>query len=157
MWGWPVCLIQKAMTAPRPVSTGLRALGWDVRTGYSTSRGERLSDRAFGHGGFTGTVLWIDPGLDLFFVFLSNRVHPDGKGAVNPLAGRIATIAAAAIDDRAGAASPGKPGNPAPATSRVLTGLDVLQRNRFVQLEGPRGGLLRSSPNIPSAFWRNAP
>lgn len=80
MWGWPVCLIQKAMTAPRPVATGLRALGWDVRTGYSTSRGERLSDRAFGHGGFTGTVLWIDPGLDLFFVFLSNRVHPDGKG-----------------------------------------------------------------------------
>ena len=56
-----------------------------------------MSDRAFGHGGFTGTAMWIDPELDLFVIFLSNRVHPDGKGSVNPLAGRIGTIAAAAI------------------------------------------------------------
>jgi hypothetical protein len=39
----------------------------------------------------------MDPGLDLFVIFLSNRVHPDGRGAVNPLAGRIGTIAADAI------------------------------------------------------------
>ena len=96
------------MTTPRPVSSGRRALGWDVRTGYSSSRGERLSERAFGHGGFTGTVLWIDPELDLFLVFLSNRVHPDGKGAVNPLAGKIAILAASAIDDSGGGASGGE-------------------------------------------------
>jgi CubicO group peptidase (beta-lactamase class C family) len=58
----------------------LRGLGWDKRSSYSSNRGELLSDSAFGHGGFTGTVLWIDPDLDLFFIFLSNRVHPDGKG-----------------------------------------------------------------------------
>ena len=70
-----------------------------MRTAYSINRGDRLSDQAFGHGGFTGTVLWIDPQLDLFFVFLSNRVHPNGKGLVNPLAGRIASVVASAITD----------------------------------------------------------
>jgi len=44
-------------------------------------------------------VLWMDPDNELIFVFLSNRVHPDGKGSVNVLAGRIATVAAAAIQD----------------------------------------------------------
>lgn len=85
------------MTRDYRVSSGIRGLGWDKRTGFSTNRGEAFSDAAFGHGGFTGTVLWIDPELDLFFVFLSNRVHPNGKGFVNLLAGRIATTIAAAI------------------------------------------------------------
>lgn len=82
------------------VSTGVRGLGWDKRTSYSTNRGELLTDSAFGHGGFTGTVLWIDPELDLFFIFLSNRVHPNGKGSVNQLAGRIATVVASAIREK---------------------------------------------------------
>ena len=85
------------MRKPVEVPGGLRALGWDVRTGYSSNRGDLLSDQAFGHGGFTGTAIWIDPQLELFVVFLSNRVHPDGKGAVNLLTGRIGTIAAASI------------------------------------------------------------
>jgi CubicO group peptidase (beta-lactamase class C family) len=78
----------------------LRGLGWDIRTGYSTNRGKKLSDAAFGHGGFTGTSLWIDPEKELFVIFLSNRLHPDGKGSVNPLAGRIAEIAVAAQEWR---------------------------------------------------------
>lgn len=73
-----------------------RALGWDARSGFSSNRGDGLSDRAVGHGGFTGTVIWIDPELDLFYIFLSNRVHPDGKGSVNKLAGELGTIIAAA-------------------------------------------------------------
>lgn len=85
------------MTRPQAVKRGLRALGWDVRSPYSSNRGTGFSDRAFGHGGFTGTALWIDPDLDLTVIFLSNRVHPNGKGLVNPLAGSIGTIAAAAI------------------------------------------------------------
>ncbi len=83
-----------AMTSPRQVSAGLRGLGWDIRTGYSSNRGESFSPRAFGHGGFTGTAIWIDPELDLFVIFLSNRLHPNGNGSVNRLAGRIGTIAA---------------------------------------------------------------
>jgi len=91
----------RLMTEPRTVPGGdLRALGWDKKSGYSSNRGEGFSTSAFGHGGFTGTVLWIDPQLDLFLIFLSNRLHPDGKGVVNPLAGRIGTIAAAAVIDK---------------------------------------------------------
>lgn len=85
------------MTTPVVTSEGLRSLSWDSRSSYSSNRGDLCSARAFGHGGFTGTVIWIDPELDLFYIFLSSRLHPDGKGTVNPLAGRIGTVAAAAI------------------------------------------------------------
>jgi uncharacterized protein YbbC (DUF1343 family) len=112
----------------------LRGLGWDKRTGYSINRGELMTDAAFGHGGFTGTVLWIDPGLDLFVIFLSNRVHPDGKGLVNPLAGRIGTVAAAACRSRL-------PGGTVP-NGVVLTGIDVLKRDNFRQLAGRKIGLI---------------
>lgn len=86
------------MTKPRKVSAGLRGLGWDKKSTYSSNRGDLFTPQAFGHGGFTGTAIWIDPGNDLFVIFLSNRVHPDGKGSVNSLAARIGTIAAAAIE-----------------------------------------------------------
>ncbi|MCA9060855.1 MAG: beta-lactamase family protein [Planctomycetaceae bacterium] len=79
------------------VGSGLRSPGWDVRSGYSSNRGDLMSLRAFGHGGFTGTAIWIDPGRDVFVIFLSNRVHPDGNGSVNTLAGRIGTVATAAV------------------------------------------------------------
>jgi CubicO group peptidase (beta-lactamase class C family) len=82
----------REMRKPRKISRGRRALGWDVRSPYSSNRGETFSQAAFGHGGFTGTVFWIDPERDLVFVFLSNRLHPDGEGRVNRLAGRIATL-----------------------------------------------------------------
>ncbi|MCR9198042.1 MAG: beta-lactamase family protein [Planctomycetaceae bacterium] len=87
----------KLMRSPQKVSSGLRTLGWDMKSPYSSNRGDLMSVSAFGHGGFTGTAMWIDPQLDLFVIFLSNRVHPDGKGSVNALAGRIATVSAAAM------------------------------------------------------------
>src|SRR5258706_2906491 len=83
----------RAMFAPHDVPGGIRAIGWDVQTSFSVNRGDAMSRRAIGHGGFTGTVLWVDPASDLFVLFLSNRVHPEGKGATNALAGQIGTIA----------------------------------------------------------------
>ena len=97
-WEW--ALRELGFTVRRVAGGGRRALGWDKKSGYSSNRGEGFSNSAYGHGGFTGTVLWIDPQLDLFLIFLSNRLHPDGKGVVNPLAGRIGTIVAAAIVDK---------------------------------------------------------
>lgn len=88
------------MTKPRKVPRGTRAFGWDHRSPYSSNRGEQLSDAAFGHGGFTGTVMWIDPEKERVFIFLSNRLHPDGKGSVNKLAGKIADIIGSAETDR---------------------------------------------------------
>ena len=87
----------RLMTEPRQVPRGLRAYGWDSRSGFSSNRGQGMSSSAFGHGGFTGTAIWIDPELDLYVIFLSNRVHPNGKGSVNPLAGAIGTVAVEAI------------------------------------------------------------
>jgi CubicO group peptidase (beta-lactamase class C family) len=84
------------MTEPHSILRGTRTLGWDHRSPYSSNRGEAFSDHAFGHGGFTGTVMWIDPEKNRVFIFLSNRLHPDGKGSVNALAGKIATIVGSA-------------------------------------------------------------
>ncbi|MBW3541655.1 MAG: DUF1343 domain-containing protein [Planctomycetes bacterium] len=139
----------ETMTTACEIPGGLRGLGWDVRTGYSSNRGDFFSSRAFGHGGFTGTALWIDPELDLAVIFLSNRVHPDGKGSVNPLAGRIGTIAAAAIDDD----MPRSPrartrGLPVAARGIVLTGIDVLARDNFRPLAGRRIGLITNQTGV---------
>ena len=91
----------REMTAARELPGGVRrGFGWDKLSPYSSNRGELMSGAAYGHGGFTGTSLWIDPQLDLYVIFLSNRVHPDGKGSVNRLAGRIGTIAAAEFSRR---------------------------------------------------------
>ena len=75
----------------------VRGLGWDIDSSFSSNRGELLPIGSFGHTGFTGTSIWIDPATGLFVVFLSNRVHPDGKGDVTPLRARVATVAAAAV------------------------------------------------------------
>lgn len=131
------------MTRPVKVPRGWRALGWDVRSPYSSNRGDLLSERAFGHGGFTGTVLWIDPELELFVIFLSNRVHPDGKGSVNRLAGRLGTLAASAITDgRPAAVPPEAPSEP------VRCGIDVLARDNFRQLKGRRVGLITNHTGV---------
>ena len=90
----------ETMNKPHTTTGGLRSLGWDKRSVYSSNRGDLMTPAAFGHGGFTGTAMWIDPEQDLFVIFLSSRLHPDGKGSVNRLAGRIATIAAAAVQRR---------------------------------------------------------
>src|SRR5262249_5702856 len=77
---------------------GVRPVGCAVHSACATQRGKLLSPHGVGHAGFTGTSLWIDPDRDLFVLFLSNRVHPDGRGIVNPLIGEIATEAALAAE-----------------------------------------------------------
>ena len=88
----------KLMTTPRPVPNGQRAYGWDVDTSYSRNRGSLFPrGKSFGHTGFTGTSIWIDPGSKTAVVFLSNRVHPNGKGNVTPLRAQVATIVAEVV------------------------------------------------------------
>ena len=74
-----------------------RGLGWDIDSRYSSNRGDLFSSRSFGHTGFTGTSIWIDPETETVVVFLSSRVHPDGGGNVVRLRGLVATLAAAAV------------------------------------------------------------
>jgi CubicO group peptidase (beta-lactamase class C family) len=63
-----------ALFTARTDQPGTRALGWDT-CGHDGSCGKYLSSRAYGHTGFTGTSLWIDPDRDLFVILLTNRVH----------------------------------------------------------------------------------
>lgn len=66
----------RAFLAPSRVPGSSRALGWDLMRPAS-SCGSRMSEAAFGHTGFTGTSIWIDPARDRYAVLLANRVHPD--------------------------------------------------------------------------------
>ncbi|MCA9229319.1 MAG: DUF1343 domain-containing protein [Planctomycetales bacterium] len=140
----------KEMTRPRNIAGQLRGLGWDMGSKYSSNRGEFFSSQSFGHGGFTGTAFWVDPELDLFVIFLSNRVHPDGKGSANPLAGRIATIASASIQ-RANPHNTTLSTEGAPASASkppVLCGIDVLQRDNYQALSGRRVGLITNHTGL---------
>ena len=89
-----------AATFVRRVGTpgSSRALGWDTML-PSSSCGSRLSVHAFGHTGFTGTSLWIDPDAGLYFVLLTNRVlYPEDRSAEGIRALRRAFHDAAMMD-----------------------------------------------------------
>ena len=80
----------KRLTTPHTIplgggKLGERTYGWDVRTPYSGNRGKLFTPGSgFGHTGWTGTSLWIDPASETAVILLTNRVHPDGKGDVPP-------------------------------------------------------------------------
>jgi len=130
--------------------TDVRGLGWDIDSGYSANRGDLFPLGSFGHTGFTGTSLWLDPESKSYVVFLSNRVHPDGKGDVTPLRGRVATVAASAVLTQPDARRPfqgrrvGRAENPDLPAPRppTLAGIDVLAAENFSRLRGKRVGLL---------------
>ncbi len=89
-----------AMTRPRPFGDeNLRGLGWDVATKFSSVRGDLFPLGSFGHTGWTGTSMWLDPATDTFVILLTNRNHPDESGNVIALRGKVATIVASAITD----------------------------------------------------------
>jgi uncharacterized protein YbbC (DUF1343 family) len=151
------------MTSPATPAEmrAVRGLGWDIDSTYSSNRGELFPIGSFGHTGFTGTSLWLDPGSKSYVIFLSNRVHPDGKGDVTALRGKVATVAAAALlspEDVARrvqssvAARAFQPVDSVADTSRsartgerhepTLAGIDVLAAESFARLRGKRVGLL---------------
>lgn len=158
------------MTQPYVVAEdgSARGLGWDMNTSFSANRGDLFPLGSFGHTGFTGTGIWIDPTSQTFYVFLSNRVHPDGKGDVTPLRGKVATIVASAIEDlpiekwkeaeakfnaavaaqvpgfvaRAEAARRQAGGTQSVHTLTVLNGIDILEKTNFKELEGKKIGLV---------------
>jgi len=137
-----------------------RGLGWDVMTGYSSNRGDLFPLGSFGHTGFTGTSIWIDPASETFVVFLSNRVHPriDPKqpADVNSLRGRIASIVAASIiappysdkPSTVGASTNDRPGRSQSASTESLNGIDVVARDSYALLKGRRVGLITNQTGL---------
>ena len=159
------------MTAPIVVSEdgATRGLGWDMNTAFSSNRGELFPLGSFGHTGFTGTSVWIDRVSQTFVVFMSNRVHPDGKGDVTSLRAKVATVAASAVEDTpieairlaediyssqvAAQMAKFQISNSKlqiskqiedrqPINATVLNGIDILEKNSFKELNGLRIGLV---------------
>ncbi len=90
--------IEKMSTPQQPPNaTSLRGFGWDIDSPFSTNRGDLLPVGSFGHTGFTGTSLWIDPVTKTYIILLTNSVHPRGKGYAVSLRTRVATAVAAAL------------------------------------------------------------
>lgn len=82
-------------TAPKHHShNSKRSLGFDINTGYSEARGAIFGQTSFGHTGFSGTSIWIDPVTQTVVVLLTNRLHPKGTGSIKKLRKIIGTLAA---------------------------------------------------------------
>ncbi len=147
----PLTVAKMTTRATEDGMASRRGLGWDLDSAYSSNRGELFPIGSFGHTGFTGTSLWIDPVTRAYVVFLSNRVHPDGKGDVTPLRARVATVVASALRDPAPAnvlreqimtgGDFGASGAAARATGegRTLNGVDVLLAEGFKASPGQDG------------------
>src|SRR5437762_3489810 len=86
------------MTSPAspPGKIAVRGLGWDIDSPFSSNRGELFPVGSFGHTGFTGTSIWIDPASETYVIILTNAVHPAGQGSAVALRGKIADVVAAA-------------------------------------------------------------
>jgi uncharacterized protein YbbC (DUF1343 family)/CubicO group peptidase (beta-lactamase class C family) len=152
------------MTAPQqPVNgTALRGFGWDIDSPLSANRGELLPVGSFGHTGFTGTSLWIDPTTQTYIVLLTNAVHMNTiagheKGSAISLRTRVATAVAAALAldpaeaEKMRATSVTGYNEMQSAARKVLvrngtvkTGIDVLEATRFAALRPTKGGSPRS-------------
>lgn len=151
--------VLEKMVAPEQPATGtaLRGFGWDIDSPYSSNRGTLFPVGSFGHTGFTGTSLWIDPVSDSYVIVLANSVHPDGPKSITALRGRIADAAAVALGIHAdgGALAAHITGYNeslsgmrrwAARNAVVETGIDVLEADHFAelaQLAQRHGGRLR--------------
>jgi len=150
-----------ASPADQPI---LRGLGWDIDSTYSSNRGELFPIGSYGHTGFTGTSVWIDPTSNTYVILLTNVVHPHHGKSLSSFRSRVATIVAAAY----GIASPGVsltgynetitgPGlrREIERQGDVLTGLDVLAGQRFAALAGKKVGLITNHTGLSRDGKRN--
>ena len=137
-------LTVRLFTSPQspPGQRILRGLGWDIDSPYSSPRGELFPIGSYGHTGFTGTSLWIDPASRSYVILLTNSVHFKSGSSIVSLRSRVATVVAAAL----GAAD---------RNAQVLTGLDALEQQRFAPLAGKRVGLITNQTGLDRQGRRN--
>jgi uncharacterized protein YbbC (DUF1343 family)/CubicO group peptidase (beta-lactamase class C family) len=150
--------VRRMIGSIRLPASEMRGIGWDVNTSYSSNRGDLFPVGSFGHTGFTGNSIWIDPWSKTFVILLTDRVYPDGKGSDARLRTLVASIVAGSITsppyapvftssaaDGALADIPRAPVVRMAAVGPlhpVTTGIDVLERDNFRALEGRHIGLI---------------
>ncbi|MGH9683468.1 MAG: exo-beta-N-acetylmuramidase NamZ domain-containing protein [Candidatus Acidiferrales bacterium] len=144
------------MTTPQtpPWSPNVRGLGWDIDTEYSSPRGDLFPLGSYGHTGFTGTSVWIDPASQTFIILLTNSVHPCQRPSISSLRAKVATVVAASLNigDTAGFTSkiersiyadrPYGLDGVYHRSDDTLAGIDVLEQEHFAPLRGKRIGLI---------------
>jgi uncharacterized protein YbbC (DUF1343 family)/CubicO group peptidase (beta-lactamase class C family) len=145
----------------------LRGLGWDIDSPFASNRGVLFPVGSYGHTGFTGTSIWIDPVSKTYIILLTNRVHPDGTGDVGSLRSQIATLVAAALGpvsaEQVLSSRQSLTGYYELMKSyrihgfrngKVQTGIDVLSAKNFSPLDGLRVGLITNHSGLDSAGRR---
>lgn len=148
------------MTHPHivPGNPVLRGLGWDMQSPYSREHNAAFPAGSYGHTGYTGSSIWVDPSSTTFLIILTNRLHPYGKGQVNPLRAGVAAAVAAALHlgPAVGASvsgqptldsSPGSHGQSDEA-HRVHPGIETLASTDFAPLIGRNIGLITNQTAI---------
>ncbi len=160
--------IQK-MTSPQqpPTSPALRGFGWDIDSPFSSNRGEFLPVGSFGHTGFTGTSLWIDPTTRTYIILLTNAVHPRGRSSAISLRAKVATAVAAALPLTASEQEALRwksitgyneamtaQHHVAARNGSVQTGIDVLESDGFALLRGKRVAILTNQTGVDSTGRR---
>jgi len=162
-------LTVEKMTTPQtpPNKMAVRGLGWDIDSPFASNRGELFPVGSYGHTGFTGTSLWIDPVSKTYVIVLTNRVHPDGRGDAGPLRAAIASLVAGALGPVSAAEVLASRRSltgyyelmksyraQGMRNGKVQTGIDVLEAEKFAPLAGRRVGLITNHSGLDSAGRR---
>jgi uncharacterized protein YbbC (DUF1343 family)/CubicO group peptidase (beta-lactamase class C family) len=149
------------MTLPQspPDRLPLRGLGWEIHAPLASNRNALFPAGAFGHTGFTGTGIWIDPVSGIYVILLTSRLHPDGKGNAEPLRSQILSLVAEAVgrisSEQAFERSPLlKNSFGEGSRKKVQTGLEVVAAEEFLPLLGLRVGLITNHSGIDSGGRR---
>jgi uncharacterized protein YbbC (DUF1343 family)/CubicO group peptidase (beta-lactamase class C family) len=153
---------EPATPADQPV---IRGLGWDIDSTYSSNRGELYPIGSYGHTGYTGTSMWIDPTTNSFVILLTNVVHPNGVKSLSSLRSRVATTVAATFGEtvpRTVSLTGYNETITGAGVHRVVarnaatsTGLDVLEETNFKELQGRRVGLITNHTGLDRHGKRN--
>src|SRR5262249_26859198 len=154
--------VEPRRSPPRqPVLLGF---GWDIDSPFSSTRGDLFPIGSYGHTGFTGTSLWIDPLSRTYVILLTSSLHPHPRPAIISLRNRVATIAAASLGiDAPGVAITGYTETLSGAgihrevarNAQTLTGLDVLAEQNFRPLQGKNVGLITNQTGLDREGRRN--
>ena len=138
----------------------LRGFGWALEAPFVPNRKGLFPAGAYGHVGYTGTALWIDPLTDTYIIVLTNRVHPDGKGDVKALRAEIKAAVADALGPPPAEQAPADlqpaEGRPIARSNRTMTGIDMLSARDFLPLKGLRVGLITNNTGLDSEGRRTA-
>jgi uncharacterized protein YbbC (DUF1343 family)/CubicO group peptidase (beta-lactamase class C family) len=153
---------EPATPADQPI---LRALGWDIDSTFSSNRGELYPIGSFGHTGYTGTSIWMDPFTNSFVIVLTNVVHPIHGKSLSSFRCRIATAVAAhygteipstaSLTGYTETISMAGVRRVTARNAQTLTGLDILEQQDFAELKGKRIGLITNQTGVDVQGSRN--